>query len=198
MGPTRNASAASLEHVQVLKVLAGAGNLALQQERAGVTHYHFRCPNLNAVAVAEDVTHHMPQVLLSIPVLPLKLLHALLNRLLALSLHPMDGVLHPCPKAIQAASYPLRAAYAYTTLSIEDHPPVGGDCGLRYPFWHLGFSLKLEGKLGDKWIQGSRTCSQSRIGKWRWRRLNVNSLTDVRLHTQEHGSGRSKHSDKKH
>ena len=87
------------------------GNVALRQERAGVTRNHFRCPNLGTemtevsvvktavwqstatgffalrgVAVAEDDTHHLPNLLLSIPVFPVKLYHTLLNRLLALSL----------------------------------------------------------------------------------------------------------------
>ena len=87
--------------------------------------------------MAEDVTHHLPQVLLSIPVLPLELLHTLLNGLLARSLQPMERFLRPCPKAIQAGPQvpantsrdPLRAAYACTALSIEDSPSFEGDCG---------------------------------------------------------------------
>ena len=44
--PTRNTCAASLEHVQVVNVLARVGNLALRQERARFTRNHFRCSNL--------------------------------------------------------------------------------------------------------------------------------------------------------
>ena len=38
--------------------------------------------------MTEDVTHHLPKLLLSIPVFPLELFHRLFNRLLALSLRP--------------------------------------------------------------------------------------------------------------
>ena len=44
MGHAQNASEAPFEHVQVLKVLAKAGNSALRQERAGVSCNRFRVP----------------------------------------------------------------------------------------------------------------------------------------------------------
>ena len=53
--------------------------------------------------MAEDVTHHLPQVLLSIPEFPLEFFDTLHHRLMVLGLHFMETV-HPCPEPIQDAS----------------------------------------------------------------------------------------------
>ena len=64
------------------------------------------------VAVAEDVTHHLPQVLLSISVLPLELLHALLAPHGEIPIASSMSKGHPGRKFQQTL---LRAAYACTT-----------------------------------------------------------------------------------
>ena len=59
--------------------------------------FHFEAP------VAEDATHHLLRVLLSIPVLPVELFDTLLDHLLTLSLCRMETFLRTCATAMESA-----------------------------------------------------------------------------------------------
>ena len=53
--------------------------------------------------MAEEATHHLLRVLLSIPVLPVEFFDTLLDHLLTLSLCRMETFLHTCATAMESA-----------------------------------------------------------------------------------------------